>query len=105
MEIPKKVKIGAHEYEIVNDDDIADSDARFGHCVPRKLKIYIDSRVKQSQQEETFFHEVLHAICDQVRALEKDDTDYLQKLVGLLQERIEMDRIIQEFLDKNPPKN
>ena len=63
MKIPKKVKIGAHEYKIVFRDDLDDDN--FGVCRPRKLSIFIDEDVPQSQQEETFFHEVLHAIFSQ----------------------------------------
>ena len=61
MNIPNKVKIGAHEYEIVFRDDL-DSDDFMGVCRPSKLKIFIDGKLPQSQQEETFIHEVLHAI-------------------------------------------
>lgn|SRR3990167_11070747 len=73
MNIPDKVKIGAHEYQIIKESDIGDHDGRFGHTYVRKLKIYIDERVPQSQQEETFIHEVIHAICDQVRAFPLSD--------------------------------
>jgi hypothetical protein len=68
MDIPARVRIGAHDYEVIFDDVDGDSDSRFGHCYPRKLQIYIDPRVSPSQQEETFIHEVAHAICSQVRA-------------------------------------
>ena len=71
MKIPDKVKVGAHVYDIVRSSDEGDYDARFGHCFPRKLKIYIDPNVAQSQAEETFFHEVLHAVCDQLHLFPK----------------------------------
>lgn len=61
MNIPDKVKIGAHEYEIVFKDDFND-DLFMGMCKPSKLKIFIDGRLPRSQQEETFIHEVIHAI-------------------------------------------
>ena len=60
MNIPEKVKIGAHEYTIVFRDDL--DDENFGVCRPHRLKIFIDSTVPRSQQEETFFHECGHAI-------------------------------------------
>lgn len=63
MKIPKKVKIGAHIYKIDFDSDPTnDDDSCFGCVSNRKLKIGIDSTVSLTQQEETFFHEVLHAI-------------------------------------------
>lgn len=61
MNIPNKVKIGAHEYEVVLRDDL-DADDFMGVCRPTKLKIFVDGNLPQSQREETFFHEVLHAI-------------------------------------------
>lgn len=64
MKIPNKVKIGAHSYDIIFQDDV-EEDGVFGTCRPRKLKIYIDDGVPKSQQEDTFFHEVLHAIFHQ----------------------------------------
>ena len=64
MKIPNTIKIGAHVYDIVFRDDMIDSN--FGVCRPSKLKIFIDSTVPSSQQEETFIHEVLHAIFSQI---------------------------------------
>ncbi len=82
MKIPTKVKIGAHEYSVRFEDVDGDSDARFGHAYPRKLQIYIDERAAKSQQEETFFHEVLHAIVDQVKCIsdDKDEERIVQAL-------------------------
>lgn len=81
MNIPSEVKIGAHTYKVIREDYDGDNDARFGHCYPRKLTIFIDDRASQSQQEETFFHEVLHAICDQIRAFPKDDGELEERVV------------------------
>ncbi len=74
MKIPKELKIGAHTYEIQERDAEGESDSRFGHCFTRNLKIYVDPRVPQSQQEETLIHEALHAVCDQVRAFPTTDS-------------------------------
>ncbi len=63
MIIPASVKIGAHEYKVVNRDLDGESDGRFGHMRNRSLQIYIDDRTARSQQEETFIHEMLHAVC------------------------------------------
>lgn len=60
MNIPTRVKIGAHDYEIVFRDDL--DDENMGTCRPSKTKIFVDSTIATSQQEETFFHEVIHAI-------------------------------------------
>ena len=63
MKIPKKVKVGAHTYKVVFRDDL--DDENFGVCRPRKLTMFIDETVERTQQEETFFHEILHAIFKQ----------------------------------------
>src|SRR3989304_2371359 len=63
MKIPKKVKIGAHTYSISFRDDL--DDENFGVCRPKKLMIFIDSTVPETQQQETFLHETLHAIFHQ----------------------------------------
>lgn len=60
MKIPDKIKIGAHIYDISFRDDMDDSN--FGVCRPSKLKIFVDSTVAQSQQEETLIHEIFHAV-------------------------------------------
>lgn len=71
MTIPETIKIGAHTYAISFRDDM--DDTNFGVCRPNKLKIFIDGTVPQSQQEETFFHEVLHAIFSQIGLSMPDD--------------------------------
>jgi len=60
MKIPPKLKIGAHEYDVIRRDDMDDED--FGSCRQRKLKIFINDNVPQSLQEETMIHEALHSI-------------------------------------------
>lgn len=79
MKIPKKVKIGAHIYEVVFRDDM--DDANLGVCRPAKLKIFVDSTLPQSQKEETFLHEVLHAIFHQVGLSQPRDIDGEEKQV------------------------
>ena len=63
MKIPKRVKIGAHTYKVLFRDDL--DDENFGVCRPRKLSMFIDETVERTQQEETFIHEILHAIFKQ----------------------------------------
>lgn len=73
MKIPIELKIGAHKYEVSFVDEIGERDDRFGHCFSRNLKIFIDNRVAQSQQEETMFHEAIHAMCEQLRLFPPTD--------------------------------
>lgn len=63
MNIPEKVKIGAHLYFVEQEIDPSnDDDNCFGCSSFKKLKIVINPSYAKSQQEETFFHEVLHCI-------------------------------------------
>ncbi len=72
MKIPNKVKVGAHTYKVTNRDASGESDGRFGHVRSRTLQIYIDDRTSKSQQEDTFFHEILHAICGNTHLFEDE---------------------------------
>ena len=58
MKIPNRVKIGAHTYKIVFRDDMDDD--KFGLCNTHKGKIFVDETAIKTQQEDTFFHEVMH---------------------------------------------
>lgn len=76
MKIPDEVKIGAHVYKVTFRSEEGEEDGRFGHCRARSLKIYIDDRVPQSQQEETFFHECIHAMFYAMHSFGRDRAGY-----------------------------
>ena len=60
MEIPKKLKIGGHEYTVeLVDPETLDNDC--GKMNPRRNLIQISSDMPQSQLEETLLHEIIHA--------------------------------------------
>ena len=82
MKIPNKVKVGAHSYNIVFRDDLDDDN--FGTCRPKKLRIFIDETAEKTQQEETFFHEVMHAIFHQVGMSTPWDMDKEERRVQAL---------------------
>ena len=59
MKIPKKLKIGGHVYDIL----IIEGDKSLhGNSSYSDLKIKVSKDFPKSQQEETFFHEMLHMI-------------------------------------------
>lgn len=63
MTIPKKIKVGGHEYSvnvIPTWDTFEDGD--YGETNPRTGMIYIDSDLIQTEQESAFFHEIFHII-------------------------------------------
>lgn len=81
MKIPEKVKIGAHVYSVDFDIDPSnDGDMCFGCVSNQKLKITIDKNVQSSQVEETFLHEVLHAIF-YLNGLAKKDSEEEEMMV------------------------
>lgn len=79
MKIPNKITIGAHEFKIVKRK----MDDMFGECDSEALTITIDSTKPQTQQEETFFHEVLHAQ-RKLLGQELKDEDEEEKVVQAL---------------------
>ena len=83
MKIPEKIKIGGHIYKVIFKDDM--DDENMGVCRPSKLKIFVDKNLPQSKQEETFIHEVLHAIFHQLGSFtvrEQDEEEKMAQSVG-----------------------
>ena len=81
MTIPKDVKIGGHQYEVVFEkldvDQCGDTDRRTG-------KIRINKDLLVSEKEETFLHEVLHVINGE---LEEEQVEFLaQALYAFLKD-------------------
>ncbi len=82
MRIPKKIKIGAHKYDVYFDiDPTNDDDDCYGNTSFKKLKIGINPSYAVSQQEETFFHEVMHVIYNQL-GYDKED-NHEQKIQSI----------------------
>jgi len=64
MKIPKKrVKIGVHTYTIAWQRIILSEDKEVdGVCDHEKMEITLSDKLKETQLQETFIHECLHAI-------------------------------------------
>jgi predicted SprT family Zn-dependent metalloprotease len=62
MIIPNKVKVGGLEFEVLEDVNVNNEGQVFGSTHFRKQKIFIEPDEKQQKKEQTFFHEVLHAV-------------------------------------------
>ena len=61
IRIPKKLDIFGHKYKVVErDEEKAGADA-FGSHFGVINKIYLNSRIKGSQRESSFLHELLEA--------------------------------------------
>lgn len=67
MKIPKKLKVGAHLFDVkvtkVKDD--AKGTNNWGKTSYARCNMYLDSELSQSRLEETFIHEILHVCFDQ----------------------------------------
>jgi len=68
MKIPKTVRIGAHDLEVIQaimpfDHGDADTD---------ELRLFVRTNTPQALREETFFHECLHTIRTFTGTEEKD---------------------------------
>jgi len=63
MDIPKKLKIGGHNFEVILKDRFKeDGDSKSGACSAYLSKIWIDSTAPANVQEETVLHEIIEAI-------------------------------------------
>ncbi len=62
--IPKTIKIGGFTWEVsfVRNDSSLRSSNRYGECSYTDRKIRIESGFNQEQSNETFLHEVIHAV-------------------------------------------
>ena len=64
MKIPKILKVGGHQYkvEITKTYNESKGSNNWGRTNHVKLKIYLDEGLVESKKEETFIHELLHAV-------------------------------------------
>ena len=63
MKIPKKLKIGGHNYAIIqNNTQKTNADSRLGTADIYKNKIWVDTAQSQTQQESTLLHEIIEVI-------------------------------------------
>lgn len=62
MNIPDKVKVGAHWYDICLVDVVDKVSPRFGEADILNTTITIDRTVSRSIQEQCLLHEVIHVL-------------------------------------------
>ena len=61
----RTIRVGAFDYEFKHEPFGEDADCR-GYFNAKKLTISVDSNIPAQQQFEVLFHEVLHAIFEQL---------------------------------------
>lgn len=65
MTLPKEnfqVKVGGFMYDVIYSKDISDQGGCYGSTHYSSQKIFIDPEMHIQMQEETFLHEVIHAL-------------------------------------------
>lgn len=75
MNIPRSVKVGPHTYKIRLLKRMSEEHGKVGQIVNSKAVLTIDPDQSQSQLEDTFLHEILHAINSQVKFVKDDDEE------------------------------
>ena len=66
MKIPSRLKIGAHTFEVRVEDNWPGKGDTVGLCDREKNIIHVDSKLSQSYQWSTLFHEIFHAINSEI---------------------------------------
>lgn len=62
MKIPDKIKVGGFWYKITKSVQVADNSQTFASTLNGKQEINVSPEYPQQKQEQTFLHEILHAI-------------------------------------------
>lgn len=66
MKIPKKLKVGAHIYTVKLVKSAGLAEGELGNTDIAHNKMVIDTNQEPDQVEETFIHEIFHAINNQL---------------------------------------
>ena len=80
MKIPKKLKIGGHDFDVIlkKPTDKEKGYNNWGKTFFANNEMMIDNDLSQSRQEEVFLHEILHC-CFEMSGLNKELDDKKQK--------------------------
>jgi len=76
IKIPKKLKVGAHIYKIIQESRVISLTDMSGLQKKIQLSITLDSHLPQSIQEEIFIHEVLHSVFSEAGYGDDENTKF-----------------------------
>src|SRR3990167_5111278 len=62
MKIPKKLKIAGFNYKITHNKQVADHSSTFASTINAQQEINVGLGFPIQKQEQTFLHEILHAV-------------------------------------------
>ncbi|MEX0380452.1 ImmA/IrrE family metallo-endopeptidase [Leuconostoc sp. MS02] len=90
FKIPKSIKVGAIDYkiEIVHLENNEDGDTLLGHCDYVTNTIQINEKSSKERQEQTLYHELVHAILFESSNVEFEDNERLVDSLGLMLHQI-----------------
>lgn len=66
MQIPPTIKILGLDFEVTRDQHVSEASQTYGTTIHSRQKINIQADLSQQHAEQTFIHEVLHAIWEQM---------------------------------------
>lgn len=87
MKIPKQIKIGGLVYTIEKSEKVTNEGGNFGSTHHRKQRIFLDPSETVQMSENTFVHEILHAIWYQAglkSRYQKDHPGFEEEVVDAL---------------------
>lgn len=64
MTIPATIKIGGFQWTVEENDKVANEGGVYGSTHHTKQRIFLEPNETQQKKEQTFLHEVMHAIWD-----------------------------------------
>ena len=64
MKVPKKIKIGAFNYKIIQVDNMAEDFKLLGQAITDRQLIKVEKGSNSQTKDVTLWHEVIHAISD-----------------------------------------
>lgn len=84
MNLPKKIRIMAYDYEIRNMTQQEQRDGKYlGTCLNSEAQITINGSWKPQVQATTFLHEIIHAIAHQMGKFNLSDEQEEKVVEGL----------------------
>lgn len=96
MKIPKTIKIGPHVYAITYEKGFLENHNAYAQTRNSKTQIILDPDVSQSQLEESFIHEILHAIDNQILMFDRGkDEEPISRLAPRLLEVLKENNLLK----------
>lgn len=88
MKIPKTIKCGGVDYDVIESADISDIGDCVGATQHESQKLFLKPNQAQESKEKTFLHEIIHIALYQsgiVARLERYDKDLEEDIVSSLE--------------------